>query len=378
MPQERQTVIGSSAAFLDLMDNVSAVAPLSRPVLVIGERGTGKELVAQRLHFLSRRWEGPLVKLNAAAIPETLLEAELFGVEPGAFTGAQRRRLGRFEEADGGTLFLDEIATLSPSAQEKLLRVIEYGEIERLGSSETFEVDVRLVGATNADLPALAKAGTFRPDLLDRLAFDVMTVPPLRARPDDIPELANHFARRMEVELGRDGVPEIGSEALAALIGYAWPGNVRELKNVIERAVYRGKDGVPIGCDLIVFDPFESPFRPAPMPVHGRAQPGPAQPGPAQPGPAQPGPAQASPAQAVAEHVLGDQPERADTKAPAGAVSLPDPRVPFDLKATISEIEHDLVAAAFEACRHHQGQTADHLGLSYDQVRHLLKKHALV
>ncbi|MBK5910836.1 hypothetical protein CCR85_04930 [Rhodothalassium salexigens] len=246
MSRSANMVVGASGAFLDLMDQVSALAPLTRPVLVIGERGTGKELIAQRLHYLSRRWEAPLVTLNAAAIPETLLESELFGVEPGAFTGAQRRRAGRFEAADGGTLFLDEIATLSLAAQEKLLRVIEYGEIERLGGSDTIEVDVRLVGATNADLPSLARAGTFRADLLDRLAFDVVTVPALRYRREDIPELANHFARRMEVALGRDGVPEIGPEAMAMLIDYPWPGNVRELKNVVERAVYRGRDGVPV------------------------------------------------------------------------------------------------------------------------------------
>ncbi|MBK5921100.1 phage shock protein operon transcriptional activator [Rhodothalassium salexigens] len=380
MSRSANMVVGASGAFLDLMDQVSALAPLTRPVLVIGERGTGKELIAQRLHYLSRRWEAPLVTLNAAAIPETLLESELFGVEPGAFTGAQRRRAGRFEAADGGTLFLDEIATLSLAAQEKLLRVIEYGEIERLGGSDTIEVDVRLVGATNADLPSLARAGTFRADLLDRLAFDVVTVPALRYRREDIPELANHFARRMEVALGRDGVPEIGPEAMAMLIDYPWPGNVRELKNVVERAVYRGRDGVPVAPADIVFDPFDSPYRPAPMPLagavpgHGAGATG-AVPPASPPGPqAADGPF-APPAPAV-------PPAPSAPSAPGAGrgdgPALPDPRAPFDLKAAMADIERALVAEAFQRCRHHQGDTAAHLGLSYDQVRHLLKKHALI
>ncbi|MGF1606826.1 MAG: phage shock protein operon transcriptional activator [Rhodothalassiaceae bacterium] len=330
MAQHETQILGQAPAFLDLMDQISRVAPLARPVLVIGERGTGKEMVAQRLHFLSPRWERPLVKLNCAAIPETLLESELFGVEPGAFTGATRRRPGRFEQAHSGTLFLDEIGTLSMAAQEKLLRVIEYGELERVGGTETIDVNVRLVGATNVDLPALAAAGKFRADLLDRLAFDVLTVPPLRARLEDIVPLANFFARRMEIELGRDGVPQISPEAFAKLAGHDWPGNVRELKNVVERAVYRGEDGVPVAPEDIVFDPFDSPFRPGPAP--------------------------------------GTAPQ------PNG---LPDPRRPFDLKAALRDTEAKLVAEAFDVCRHHQGDTAEHLGLSYDQIRHLLKKHGI-
>ena len=171
-------LIGHSPAFLSMLDEISRVAGLDRPVLVIGARGTGKELVAARLHFLSRRWDRPLVKLNCAALAESLLESELFGHEAGAFTGAVRAHAGRFERAEGGSLFLDEIAACSPAVQEKLLRAVEYGEFERVGGSRTLGCDVRVIGATNADLPALAAAGKFRADLLDRLAFEVITLPP--------------------------------------------------------------------------------------------------------------------------------------------------------------------------------------------------------
>ena len=200
-------LLGQAPPFLALMEAVSRVAPLDRPVLVIGERGTGKELIAARLHYLSARWDRPLVKLNAAALPETLLESELFGHEAGAFTGAVRRRAGRFELASSGTLFLDEIANTSLAVQERLLRVVEYGAFERLGGSATVQVDVRLIGATNLDLPSEAAAGRFRDDLLDRLAFDVLTVPPLRARREDVPLLAEHFGRAMAHELGWTDFP---------------------------------------------------------------------------------------------------------------------------------------------------------------------------
>src|SRR6266481_4142547 len=169
---EPATPIGRSRPFLDYLEHVSRVAPLQRPVLVIGERGTGKESAAERLHFLSPAWSGPLVKLNCAALSETLLEDELFGHEAGAFTGAKRRRIGRFELAHNGTLFLDEIANAPMAVQEKILRVIEYGVLERVGGTETIRVSVRLIGATNADLKQRAAIGKFRDDLLDRLAFD--------------------------------------------------------------------------------------------------------------------------------------------------------------------------------------------------------------
>ena len=235
-PQES---LGQSEAFLAFQERLSRVAPVNRPVLIVGERGTGKELAAGRLHFLSRRWQEPLVTLNCAALSPSLIESELFGYEAGAFTGAVRKRLGRFEAAHGGTVFLDEIGNIPLEAQEKILRVVEYGSFERVGGSDTVQVDVRIVGATHADLPRLAAQGKFKQDLLDRLSFEVLTVPPLRVREGDISYLAHFFAARMAQEMGRDAAPTFSEEALHALESHSWPGNIRELKNVVERAVYR-------------------------------------------------------------------------------------------------------------------------------------------
>ena len=197
--------------------------------------------------------------MNCAAMPENLIEAELFGHVAGSFTGAAKTRHGRFEEADGGTLFLDELATLSSPAQDRLLRAVEYGEVTRIGASKPIEVDVRIVAATNEHLPRLVEEGRFRADLLDRLAFDVIHVPPLRARPEDIDTLAYHFAVNVTAELKRSFFPGFTTDAKAALLGYAWPGNVRELKNAVERSVYRAEEpDKPI--DKILFDPFASPY----------------------------------------------------------------------------------------------------------------------
>jgi psp operon transcriptional activator len=242
---------------LDFQEKLSRVAPINRPVLLIGERGTGKELAAARLHYLSGRWQKPFITLNCSSLAPSLIESELFGYERGAFTGAFQRRIGRFEAADSGTLFLDEIGNVPPEVQEKILRVVEYNSFERVGSAEGVEVDVRIVAATHADLRELVASRKFRPDLLDRLAFEVLIVPPLRARGGDILLLARHFATRMALELGRVEMPEFGSEASAELERYSWPGNVRELKNVVERAVYRSESTL---ISDIVFDPFESPF----------------------------------------------------------------------------------------------------------------------
>src|SRR5204863_5341191 len=214
--------IGQSGAFLDAVERASRAAPMRRPVLVIGERGTGKELIAERLHRLSNRWEFPLVIMNCAALPETLIEAELFGHEAGAFTGATRARAGRFEEADRGTLFLDEIGTLSMAAQERLLRAVEYGEITRIGSSRPVRVDVRIVAATNENLPSLVDENRFRADLLDRLSFEVITLPPLRARDGDVPVLADHFGRRMAAELAWPRFPGFSKEAMETLVSHGW------------------------------------------------------------------------------------------------------------------------------------------------------------
>ncbi len=334
-------LVGQAPAFLDALERVSAVAPLDRPVLVIGERGTGKELIAQRLHALSGRWEGSYVTLNCAALPESLLEAELFGAEAGAFTGAGKSRVGRFEDADGGTLFLDEIATLSDQAQEKLLRVVEYGQLQRLGSNRTIEVDVRVIGATNEDLPARVEAGSFRADLLDRLSFEVITLPTLAARRDDILPLAESFARRMAAELAWPEFPGFSRAARQTLLTYSWPGNVRELKNAAERAVYRwGDPATPI--DAIVFDPFDSPWRPSKRRSH------------------------AAP----------------DIVAVAAAPQMQMPTIPeaaaFNYRSLTDAYEKDLLNLALAAHGGNQRQTAKDLQLSYDQLRHALKKHGLL
>jgi psp operon transcriptional activator len=249
--------LGHSEVFLEFQERLSRVAPINRPVLLLGERGTGKELAASRLHYLSKRWQGPFMALNCSALAATLIESELFGYEKGAFTGAEQRRMGRFESADNGTLFLDEIGNIPLEVQEKILRVVEYNTFERVGGSQQVEVDVRIIAATNADLKALAAKKKFKQDLMDRLSFEVLFLPPLRERKDDIMLLAYHFAGRMAVELGWEEIPGFSKGAIAALESYAWPGNVRELKNVVERAVYRATS---LTVSDIVFDPFYSPF----------------------------------------------------------------------------------------------------------------------
>ena len=321
-----ETPIGESPAFLEVLEATSRIAPLEKPALIVGERGTGKELIADRLHLLSDRSAQAAVKMNCAAISDTLLESELFGHEAGAFTGASRTHHGRFERADGGTLFLDELATTSPLVQEKLLRVIEYGEFERVGGSKTRRCDVRLIAATNEDLPRLATQGKFRSDLLDRLAFDVITLPPLRERRDDILLLAERFAIDMSRELGRDVFPGFSSNALRRLLAYDWPGNIRELKNVVERCVYRTEAGQPVG--EIVLDPFDSPYRPS------------------------------GASQAVdAEH---------------------QPTFPLDLKGAVRDFEVTTIRRALEASRHNQRKAAEQLSLTYHQLRGYLKKYDIL
>jgi len=325
-----QAIIGEDRTFLGMLEHVSQLAPMDKPCLVIGERGSGKELIAARLHYLSRRWQGPLVQVNCATLTESLLESELFGHEAGAFTGAQARHVGRFERADGGTLVLDEIATAAAATQEKILRVIEYGEIERVGGSEVIKLDVRVVGVTNVDLPELARQGKFRADLLDRLAFDVVTVPPLRARPVDIPLLAHAFALDMTRELGRELFAGFEPKAEQALLAHPWPGNVRELKNVIERSVYRMK---PVDEPLseIAFDPFASPWRPG-----------------------------------------------ARVEATPASVPIPadEPEVE-GFAAAVADFERRLLARAMADNRHNQTEAAHSLGLGYHQFRRLIKKHGV-
>jgi two-component system response regulator HydG len=229
-------VIGASPAFRRMMTLVQQVADSSATVLVQGESGTGKELVARAIHERSPRRQGPCVAVNCAALPETLLESELFGYEKGAFTGAAGRKEGRFELADGGTLFLDEVADLSPVTQPKILRVLQEGEFERLGGTRTMRVDVRIVAATNQDLAQMVRDRRFREDLYYRLNVITITVPPLRERREDIRVLAEHFLRLYAAKNNRR-LEGFTDEALRRLEGYSWPGNVRELENVIERGV---------------------------------------------------------------------------------------------------------------------------------------------
>ncbi len=235
-------MIGQSPLFRALVGLVRQAAPSSATVLITGESGTGKELVARALHALSPRHAGPFVAVNCAALPETILESELFGYERGAFTGATARKEGRFDRADGGTLLLDEVAEMSPAVQAKLLRVVQEGEFERLGGVAPVKVDVRLVAATNRDLQREVKEGRFREDLYYRLNVVPIAVPPLRDRPEDIPLLAEHFLRRFARANHRE-LAGLGPEVVAALTAYSWPGNVRELENTLERAVVLSQGG---------------------------------------------------------------------------------------------------------------------------------------
>jgi psp operon transcriptional activator len=323
--------LGTSDAFLAFQERLSRAAHVERSVLLVGERGTGKELAALRLHYLSPRWERPLITLNCAALAPSLIAPELFGSEAGAFTGAEQRRIGRFEAAHQGTLLLDEIGTIPMEAQEKILRVIEYGIFERVGNTESIQVDVRIIGATNADLTQLVAAGQFKPDLLDRLSFDVLFLPPLRERQDDIVLLANHFAARMAFELGRQKVPQFSEAAIRALETYSWPGNIRELKNVVERAVYQTDTEV---ITDIVFNPFQSPFNPQPLDPEAAAEP-----------PAEPGPP---------------------------ITSLP---LQQSFSDAVSEFETQLLQQALKATQYNQRKAAQHLGLTYHQFRGLYRKY---
>ncbi|MEP5764328.1 MAG: phage shock protein operon transcriptional activator [Halieaceae bacterium] len=337
--REQERMIGNSISLTQALEQVSRLAPINRPVLVVGERGTGKELVAERLHYLSPRWEGALLKVNCAAIAEALLESELFGHEPGAFTGATRTHQGRFERADGGTLFLDELGTMSMRLQEKLLRLVEYGEFERLGGQTTIQVDVRVIAATNADLRKMAAAGEFREDLLDRLSFDVVHLPPLRHRLSDVPELAHHFAVQMCSELGWEMFNGFTDNAARQLLQHPWPGNVRELKNAVERSLARWNDPDTVVAE-VVLNPFESPFGDWEPPV------------------------------------TADDPGAPTTGPTTQPTSRPT--TPTRFAPAVANFEKQLLRDALEQQQQHQGKTAKALGLSYDQLRGLLRKHRLI
>lgn len=329
MVEQAPTLVGQSPAFLKVLEEVSNIAELVKPVLIVGERGTGKELFAARLHYLSPRWDSVYLQLNCATLTETLLETELFGHEAGAFTGATRRHLGRFERASSGTLFLDELATTSQRVQEKILRVIEYGEFERVGGSNTIQTDVRIVAATNEDLPTLAQEGKFRIDLLDRLAFDVITLPPLRERAEDILLLAEHFGVNMSNELKRELFPGFSDAATNILMEHSWPGNVRELKNVVERAVYRNNPNELVS--EIVLDPFDSPFR-----------------------------------------LRGNTPTANNEKCESEELEFP-----IELRQRVEEFEASILRAALKKAQFNQRKTADLLGLTYNQLRNSVRKHSI-
>jgi len=322
--------LGQSEPFLEFQERLSQVAPINRPVLLIGERGTGKELAAARLHYLSNRWQAPMVALNCAALSPSLIESELFGYEKGAFTGALQRRFGRFESADRGTLFLDEIGSIPMEVQEKILRVVEYNVFERVGSSESIEVDVRIIAATNADLSHLARQNRFKQDLLDRLSFEVLFLPPLRERREDIFLLANHFAGRMALELGREEIPVFSTGAVAALENHPWPGNVRELKNVVERAVYRTDTATITDID---FNPFRSPY------------------------------------EVTAPPAAADLPERENG---AGDLSATLKR---PLKEAVWQLKVAMLETALQKAKYNQKKAARILGLTYHQFRGLYRQY---
>jgi len=269
----------------------------------------------------------------------------LFGHEAGSFTGASKTRHGRFEEADGGTLFLDELATLSSPAQDRLLRAVEYGEVTRIGASKPISVDVRIVAATNEHLPGLVDRGLFRADLLDRLSFEVVTLPPLRARSGDIPLLAEYFGRRMAVELEWPNWPGFTPRLVAEMETYSWPGNVRELRNVVERAVYRAEDPER-AIDEVQFDPFHSPW------AMGQVAP---------------------PGVPAGTH----QPDGTEAPAPSQPAAAALPLDTSDFRSSVTAYERALLEDALRRSRFNQRATAAALGLSYDQLRHALKRHKL-
>ncbi|WP_260259238.1 phage shock protein operon transcriptional activator [Vibrio intestinalis] len=325
----QQNLIGESPAFLAVLDKVSTLAAIERPVLIIGERGTGKELIAQRLHYLSKRWDQPLISLNCSTLSEGLIDSELFGHESGAFTGSKGRHKGRFERAENGTLFLDELATAPLLVQEKLLRVIEYGQYERVGGHQLMNANVRLICATNADLPQMAQSGDFRADLLDRLAFDVVHLPPLRERLEDIPLLAEYYAIKMCRELGFEYFVGFSHAAMGQLLEYPWPGNVRELKNVVERAVYQhGVQDYPI--DHLIFDPFQR------------------------------------------ESASTSESEQTTQQLASVEFSFP-----LDYKAWQEEQDQALLTAALKQSKFNQRKAAELLGLSYHQLRGMVRKYEL-
>ncbi len=330
--------IGQSESFHALMDRVSNTASLDKPVLIVGERGTGKEMIASRLHFLSPRWEALYIKVNCAAFSDEMLGRELFGE---TFMDGRDDTNGRFFEADGGTLFLDNIETLSPRLQEKLMRAVEYGEYEAGGEAETQEVDVHIITATGIDLPAAVARGEFRADLIDRLAFDVITLPPLRARREDIAPLAEHFGRKISADLGAEAFPGFTPEALIEMETKEWPGNIRELKTVVERNVARAfliDEALSHPISDLNFDPFESPYR-----------------------------------LSEGAHSLPET----STSAPLPQEAAHNDTDSKGFNERVLVFERRLIDEALLQSNGHQGKAADYLDLTYHSFRGLLRKHGL-
>jgi DNA-binding NtrC family response regulator len=318
----RWEIVGDSQAMRTVMTKIEKVAPVPRPVLVLGPRGTGKERVARAIHMLSPRASEPYITINCAAVAESLLESELFGHEEGAFTGATKQKEGKFELADGGTLFLDEIGNMSLEFQAKILRVLEYQRFERVAGSESIQVNVRVIAATNADLKQAMTDGKFRPDLYDRLAFEVIHLPPLAQRIEDVAVLATYFLMRFRQEVAGITVKEVSAEAFDRLAQYDYPGNVRELKNVVERAVYMAQGEVLTAADIDLALPPEA------------------------------------------------------KQAPVGGPGFQDdPKLPLDER--VDAFEAWLCKDALERTRYKQKEAAQLLGLTYDQFRQRYRKYAL-
>ena len=311
---QRYRIITNSPKIISLLEQAEKIASIPRPVLIQGERGTGKELIAAALHYGGSRRDRPFVKLNCAALSDTLLESELFGHEKGAFTGASEQRRGRFENADGGTLFLDEVGNTSVEFQKNVLRVLEYQEFERIGGHQTIKVDVRVVAATNADLGREIERGNFRADLYDRLRFSVIQLPSLRERREDIAPLAAYFAEQICTEVPSIKLRAFGEDSLQAMEAYSWPGNVRELKYAVERALCVAA-GERIG--------------------------------------------------------LEDLPPEVQE----GKISTPA-KADFDEQIRVWEC--GLLKRALEQCGNSQKDASKSLGLSYDRFRHLLRKHGFI
>lgn len=312
---QRYRIVSSSPLIEGLLEQVEQVASIPRPVLIRGERGTGKELIAAALHYGGDRRDRAFVKMNCAALSDTLLESELFGHEKGAFTGAAEMRRGRFESADGGTLFLDEIGNTSLEFQKNVLRVIEYQEFERTGGSQTIHVDVRVVAATNADLELEIAEGRFRADLYDRLRFSIIQLPPLRERKEDIRPLVDYFTGQICDEVPSIERRSFAAGALTTLESYAWPGNVRELKFAVERALCVAGE-----TEVVVED--------------------------------------------LPHEVRGE-----------GDVTLPGPG---NFDEQVASVERGLLKRSLEQVGGSQKEAAERLGLTYDRFRHLLRKHQII